>query len=115
MKAYSVSMEISGATAMWTRPDTGDAPVSYPVPTFAGVKGIFESILWIKNAEVVPTRVEICKPVVYHTYTTNYGGPLRKQQVIKKGSSYQLIATVLVNVCYKLFARIERTGASRPK
>ena len=107
MSNYSVNMEISGATAMWTRPDTGDAPMSYPVPTFAGVKGIFESILWLKNARVVPTRVEICSPIIYHTYTTNYGGPLRKQASVTKGASYQLIATVLVNVCYKLFASVD--------
>lgn len=31
MKQYTISLELSGPTAMWTRPDTGDAPVSYPV------------------------------------------------------------------------------------
>ena len=78
MKQYEVFLEISGPTAMWTRPDTGDAPVSYPAPSFAAVKGIFESIVWLKSAEVVPTRVEICAPLVFHTYSTNYGGPLAK-------------------------------------
>jgi CRISPR-associated protein Cas5d len=47
---YEARLEISGPTAMWTRPDTGDAPVSYPAPTFAAVKGIFESIVWLKSA-----------------------------------------------------------------
>lgn len=101
---YQVGFEISGATAMWTRPDTGDAPVSYPAPTLAAVKGIFESIVWLKSAEVVPTRVEICAPLVFHTYSTNYGGPLRKSKIMKKGSSYQLLATVLINVRYRLYA-----------
>ena len=49
---YQVCCEISGPTAMWTRPDTGDAPVSYPAPMLAAVKGIFESIVWLKSAEV---------------------------------------------------------------
>jgi CRISPR-associated protein Cas5d len=40
---YRVCFEASGPTALWTRPDTGDAPVSYPAPTYAAVKGIFES------------------------------------------------------------------------
>jgi CRISPR-associated protein Cas5d len=106
MKDYSVSIEISGHTAMWTRPDTGDAPVSYPAPTFSAVKGIFECVLWSQWADVVPTKVEICRPIVFHSYTTNYGGPLRKSKVMKKGSSFQLIATVLVNVCYRLYATI---------
>ncbi len=88
---------------MWTRPDTGDAPVSYPAPTYAATKGLFESIVWLKSAEVLPTRVEICAPLVFHTYSTNYGGPLRKSKIMKKGSSYQLLATVLINVRYRLY------------
>ena len=78
MKTFEVSLEVSGPTAMWTRPDTGDAPVSYPAPSFAAVKGIFESIVWLESAEVVPTRVEIWAPLVFHTYSTNYGGLLRR-------------------------------------
>ncbi|MBI3463524.1 MAG: CRISPR-associated protein Cas5 [Planctomycetes bacterium] len=80
MKPFQMCFEISGPTAMWTRPDTGDAPVSYPAPTLAAAKGIFESIVWLKSAEVVPQRVEICAPLVFHTYSTNYGGPLRKNE-----------------------------------
>lgn len=86
MKRYQVSVEISGPTAMWTRPDTGDAPVSYPAPTFAAVKGIFESIVWLKSAEVMPTRVEICSPHVFHTYSTNYGGLLWKSTTMTNRS-----------------------------
>lgn len=107
MKRYPIACEISGPTAMWTRPDTGDAPVSYPAPSFAAVKGIFESIVWLKSAEVVPTRVEICAPLVFHTYSTNYGGPLRKSDSRKTGSSYQLLATVLINVCYRVYGAVE--------
>ena len=54
MKRYTIEVEVSGPTAMWTRPDTGAAPVSYLAPTFAVTKGIFESICWHKSAEVVP-------------------------------------------------------------
>jgi len=54
MKPYPISLEISGATAMWTRPDTGDAPVSYPVPTWSAAKGIFESIVRLETVEIVP-------------------------------------------------------------
>jgi CRISPR-associated protein Cas5d len=103
MSSYSIQLEISGPTAMWTRPDTGDAPVSYPVPTYAAAKGLFESIVWLKSAEVVPTRAEICAPLIFHTYSTNYGGPLRKSKIMKKGSSFQLLATVLINVRYRFY------------
>lgn len=56
MKQYPITCEISGPTAMWTRPDTGDAPVSYPAPSYGAVKAVFESIVWLKSAEVVPMR-----------------------------------------------------------
>ena len=108
MSKYSLSLEISGPTAMWTRPDSGDCPVSYPVPTYSAVKGIFEAILFNQAVEVVPTRIEVCTPVVYHTYNTNYGGPLRKNDQINKGASYQLLASVLCNVNYRLYADAQR-------
>lgn len=105
--SYEVAIEISGPTAMWTRPDTGDVPVSYPAPTYGAVKGIFECILLSDWAEVVPTKVEICRPIQFHVYNTNYGGPLRKRGDIAAGNSHQLLATVLTNVCYRLYARLE--------
>ena len=103
---YPISMEIAGSTALWTRPDSGDCPVSYPAPSYSAVKGIFESILWGPAVEVVPTKVEICKPVQYHSYVTNYGGPLRSSKSFSNGSNYQLLATVITDVCYKLYAEV---------
>src|SRR5437016_975321 len=102
MITYRACMEIAGPTAMWMRPDSGDAAISYPAPTPCAVKGLFESVLWLQSAEIVPTRAEICAPLMYHTYTTNYGGPLRKSGK----TNYQLIATVLINVCYRLYANV---------
>ncbi len=107
-KNYLIQLEISGPTAIWTRPDSGDCPVSYPAPTYSAVKGIFESILWIQTVEIVPIKVELCAPIIYHGYNTNYGGPLRKGGVIKTGGSYQLLASVLVNPCYRLFSEVKR-------
>jgi len=104
--SYPIAMEISGHTAMWTRPDTGDAPVSYPAPTYSAVKAIFESILWGPAIEIIPLKVELCAPVRYHTYYTNYGGPLRKNKDIKAENSYQLLATVLTDVCYRMHAEV---------
>jgi len=107
-------MEVSGPTAMWTRPDTGDSPVSYPVPTWSAAKGIFEAIARIETVEIVPTKVEICAPIVYHSYATNYGGPLREIEAFKKRNNYQLFATVLINVCYRLYGELRSIHGSRP-
>ena len=103
---YLVEMEISGDTAMWTRPDTGDAPVSEIAPSYSAVKAIFESVLLGFNSTVIPTKVEICAPIQFHSYYTNYGGPLRQSKAIKEGNSFQLLATVLIDVCYRFYAEI---------
>lgn len=113
MKPYRIGLEISGETAMWTRPDTGDVPVSYPVPTWSAAKGIFESIVRLETVAIVPTMVEICAPIIYHNYVTNYGGPLRKSAIMPHGS-YQLLATVLINVCYRLYAEVRPAEHDRP-
>ncbi|HOA61215.1 MAG: CRISPR-associated protein Cas5 [Verrucomicrobia bacterium] len=108
MKSFPISLEIAGSTAMWTRPDSGDSPTSYPAPTFQAAKQIFESVVWLRSAEVIPWRVEICQPVFFHRYYTNYNGPLRKDAADSLGAetagAHQLIATVLINVRYKLHA-----------
>ena len=60
MKSYPIQLEISGPTALWTRPDTGSSPVSYVAPAFNAVKGIFESILRWRSVKLRPATVEIC-------------------------------------------------------
>ncbi len=102
-KPYEVTLEISGETAMWTRPDTGDCPVSYPAPTYSAVKGIFESILWGPAVEIVPFKIEICRPLHFHNYVTNYNGPLRKAGT---AGAYQFMATVLTDVCYRMYTHV---------
>ena len=62
--------------------------------------------LWGPAVQIIPTKVEICAPVQYHNYQTNYGGPLRKSRVIAGGGGFQLLATVLIDVCYRLYAEV---------
>jgi len=104
---YLVSFEIAGPAAMFTRPDTGAAQVSYPAPTFSACKGMFEAVARLKYAWIRPTRVEICQPIRYSKYLTNYGGPLRKNVQKAKGSPYQLSAMILVDVCYRIYGQAE--------
>ena len=111
-----IQLEIAGPTALWTRLDSGSCPRSYPAPTFSAVKGIFEAVRnWQRLVVVIPLSAEICAPVQYHRYTTNYGGPLRKDTQLKKGAPFQLHAEVLINVVYRLYARVECIrGATGP-
>jgi CRISPR-associated protein Cas5d len=113
---YAVAFEVAGPLAMFTRPDTGGTPTSYPIPTWSATKGLFESIAFFADgaAWICPTKVEVCRRigaqggrVNFQRYTTNYGGPLRKNSLFNKGltpggSSMQLFATVLYDVCYRL-------------
>jgi CRISPR-associated protein Cas5d len=117
---YVVALEIAGPIAMFARPDTGATPTSYPVPTWSACKGIFESVarLGDSDAWITPTKVEICRrageaggTVRFQRYTTNYGGPLRKANQIREQSSFQFFATVLADVCYRIYGVVD--GAPR--
>ncbi len=108
----TIALEVAGPAAMFTRPDTGATPISYPVPTYSAAKGMFDAVLRRTNIYVRPSRVEVCSPVRYERYVTNYGGPLRKQLQIKKNNNYQLIATILVDVRYRIYAKIKEKKRS---
>jgi len=106
MNEYEVALEVAGPAAMFTRPDTGSTPISYPVPTFPAAKGMFEAVLRRPHVYVHPTLVEICKPIRFERYITNYGGPLRKGKDIRQGNSYQLMATILIEVYYRIHGEV---------
>lgn len=110
---YLVEFEIAGPAAMFARPDTGAAPVSYPVPTWSACKAMFEAVARgffgagkQPAAFFCPTEVEVWRPIRFEKYVFNYRGPLRKPSEIDPdsggGNSYQLPATILVDVCYRV-------------
>lgn len=113
MSTYPIEFEIAGPAAMFTRPDTGAAPVSFPVPTWSACKAMFESVargFFDSNGKpqafFCPTEVEIWRPIRFEKYVFNYRGPLRKPAEIDPdnggGSSYQLPATILADICYRI-------------
>jgi CRISPR-associated protein Cas5d len=110
---YTVSFEIAGPAAIFTRPDSGSGFVSYPVPTYSALRGMFDCVAFWKSAYIQPVRVEVCKPIRFQRYATNYGGPLRKGNQIAGGSSYQLFATILIDVGYKVHGVVAES-APRP-
>lgn len=112
---YPVALEVVGPLAMFARPDTGSTPISYPVPTYSAAKGIFEAIARVPQVYIRPIKVEICSPVRYEKYVTNYGGPLRKSDQVNAGNNYQLIATVLVDVHFRLHAELIVKQSTRGK
>ncbi len=120
MSKYEISMEISGPFAMWTRPDTGATPTSYPVPTWSAVKGIFESVAFFNDGKawIRPTRVEICKKkgsrggeLSFQKYTNNYRGPLKD----KKKVNFQFSTLILSDVCYRVYGVVENGSGQHLK
>lgn len=112
MSENEVAFEVAGPAAMFARPDTGSAPISYPVPTASAAKGMFDAVLRRPHMYVQPTRVEVCSPIRYERYVTNYGGPLRSAGQIKNNNNYQLIATILVDVCYRIYGEVKMKQTS---
>jgi len=110
--AYQVAFEVAGPLAIFSRPDSGATFVSYPAPTFSALRGMFDCVAWLKSAYIRPMSVEVCRPILFQRYATNYGGPLRKSDQVSKGASYQLFATVLVDVCYKVHGEVRAREAS---
>ncbi len=110
--AYEVNFEIEGVLALFSRPDTGGTPTSFPVPTWSAAKGMFECVARLASGDawIRPTKVEICSrqddqrrgSIRYQRYTFNYGGPLR----MKSNTSLQIFATVLSDVCYRLTGEV---------
>ena len=124
MKPYPVAIEVSAPLAIWARPDTAGAPASYPAPTWSAAKGLLESIAFLSSGEawLHPTRVEICRrsgstggEVRFQRYATNYGGPLRKEQSVRNGTTMQFFATVLADVCYRIHAEVRGKAAANGK
>ena len=142
MAHYSVQLEVAGPLAMFSRPDTGGTPTSYPVPTWSAAKGIFESIAFFADgsawvcptnggrsavrSETAPTvEKDSITVVVFASSATRRTteGPLRKASLLGKGtgpggSSMQQFATALSGVCYRLHADIvgpRRRGPINPR
>lgn len=106
---YAVQFEISGPAAMFARPDTGSAPISFPLPTWSACKSLFESVargFFATGSQPAAifsaTEIQIWRPVRYEKYVTNYRGPLRKSSQIEKNASYQLPATILIDACFRI-------------
>src|SRR5262245_7264579 len=93
-RPHEVRLEVAGPLAMFARPDTGSTPTSYAVPTWSAAKGLFEAIAFLAegSAWICPTMAEVCRrvgepggQVRFQRYTNNYGGPLRKAGLFRRG------------------------------
>lgn len=106
-KTYEIEMEIEGDMACFLSPEEGSEGGSYPIPPYSAVKGIFESILFLRHAEVIPYKIHVCRPIQYTDASfNNHVGHLRKRKLIKEGNTQRIGRFVLFNVVYQFFATV---------
>nr|WP_320956017.1 CRISPR-associated protein Cas5 [Enterocloster asparagiformis] len=101
-KRYEWAFEVAGPAASYARPDAGSSPISSAVPTRSAIIGMMTCVAFSREAYFWPERIELCAPPMYHRYTQNYNGPLRKSQ-----APFQIMATVLINVDYKIYGTVK--------
>jgi len=63
MEKRSFKVQMAGKLAMYGRPDTGPDKVSYNIPTPGAIRGMIRAILHKNHMEIVPTRVDVLKPI----------------------------------------------------
>ena len=108
----SITIEISGSYACFSRPELKVERVSYEVITPSAARGIVEAVFWKPAIRWVIDEISVCKPIVFET--------IRRNEVKKKASTPHPIATneertqraslILKNVCYLVTAHFEMTS-----
>lgn len=111
--AYDIALEVAGKLAMWRDPMSGSEATSYPAPPASAVKGIFESVLFLRGAEVYPTRVHICMPLNLVDASTTYNHAALGKKGNLEGAT-RVARTILCDVRYQLFATVRSLGISVP-
>ena len=112
-KKYPIEIEVEGQFAMFARPDTGSDASSYIVPTKTAAKGIIEAVLNMHTVEIHPVKVEICSPINFQSWKFNSHVFNRKPNQIKSGNALQIGYSILVDVCYKIYADVVNTDVDR--
>ena len=72
LEKMSVTLEIWGDFALWTRPESKVERLTYPVPTPSGIRGVLSSI-YAKPSEFLWSvrRIEVLRPIRYITFKRN--------------------------------------------
>lgn len=67
----SVRMKVTGEYALFTRPEGKVERVSYPLPTPAAARGIFEAILWKPEFRYEIINVQVLKQPKFYSIVRN--------------------------------------------
>lgn len=123
----SISVDVWGDYALFTRPEMKTERVSYDVMTPSAARGLLESILWHPGMRWVIDRIYVCAPIRFTNIRRNEVkdtiSARKAQTVMEKGgelylatpeSIQQRAAMVLRDVHYIIDAHFEMTDRASP-
>ena len=123
----SISVEVWGDYALYSRPELKVERVSYDVMTPSAARGLLESILWHPGMKWVVDRIHVCSPIRFTNIRRNEVkdtiSARKMQALMKKGgelylatpdSIQQRAAMVLRDVHYVIDAHFDMTMRASP-
>lgn len=123
----SISVEVWGDYALFSRPEMKTERVSYDVMTPSAARGLLESVFWHPGLKWVVDRIHVCAPIRFTNIRRNEVKDTisaRKMQTLmeKGGEAYlatpesiqQRAAMVLRDVHYVIDAHFDMTMRASP-
>lgn len=123
----SISVEVWGDYALYSRPELKVERVSYDVMTPSAARGLLESILWHPGMKWVVDRIHVCSPIRFTNIRRNEVkdtiSARKMQALMEKGgelylatpdSIQQRAAMVLRDVHYVIDAHFDMTMRASP-
>lgn len=128
--SYGFKVEITGAYALFTRPELKTERVSFDVITPSAARGILEAVMWKPAIKYVVDEIAVCAPIRYENIRRNelsskipYRLPGTAARDLENGSLYQAAgsdraqraARVLRHVHYLIAAHFEMTDRAEER
>ena len=123
----SISVEVWGAYALFSRPELKTERVSYDVMTPSAARGLLDVILWHPGMKWIVDSIHVCAPIRFTNIRRNEVkdtvSARKAQSVMEKGgelylatpeSIQQRAAMVLRDVHYVIDAHFEMTQRASP-
>ena len=123
----SISVEVWGDYACYSRPEMKVERVSYDVMTPSAARGLLEAVYWHPGMKWVIDRIHVCAPIRFTNIRRNEvkdtASARKAQTVMEKGgelylaapeSIQQRAAMVLRDVRYVIDAHFEMTARATP-
>lgn len=124
----SISIEVWGDYACFSRPEMKVERVSYDVMTPSAARGLIEAIYWHPGMRWIIDRIHVCKPIRFTNIRRNevkdtisarkvksvMENPRNDLYLVTSESIQQRAAMVLTNVHYVIDAHFELTENAAP-